>query len=114
VRLCDGPIYTRCESEVVRINHETPHPASLAGGTSYLLRCGRFAAPYPAETTQQLRCPIFMRTSVGMPQRREAACCERNLGSTVFCAWGLKAWRNFRCQVASTIGRPHEVTYPQS
>jgi len=44
VRLYDGTIYARGESEVVRINHETPHLGSLAGGTSYLLRCCRFAA----------------------------------------------------------------------
>src|SRR5678809_1814622 len=33
VRVClnDGPIYAGCESEIVRINHETPHPGSLAG-----------------------------------------------------------------------------------
>jgi hypothetical protein len=31
VRFYDGSIYARCESEVVRINHEAPHSGSLAG-----------------------------------------------------------------------------------
>ena len=32
MRLNDAPIYARCKSEIVRINNEAPHPASLAGG----------------------------------------------------------------------------------
>jgi hypothetical protein len=114
VRLYDGPIYARCESEIVRINQETPHSLSLAGETSYLLRSGRFAAPYTAEPTQQLRCPRFMRTSVGLPQRREGSRLRKESREHGVLRVGLKVQQIFRCQVESTIGRPHEVTCPQT
>lgn len=41
VRLDYGPVYTRCQAEVVRIDNQTPHEASLAG------RQGRIENPAP-------------------------------------------------------------------
>lgn len=35
MRFNDAAIYARCESEVVRINNEAPHSASLAGGLAW-------------------------------------------------------------------------------
>lgn len=37
MRLNDGPIYARCESEIVRINDEAPHSASLAEGITWFV-----------------------------------------------------------------------------
>ena len=31
MRFNDGPVYPRRESEIIRINNETPHAVSLAG-----------------------------------------------------------------------------------
>ena len=55
-----------------------------------------------------------MRTSVGLPQRREGNLLRKESQEHSGLRVGLKAQQIFRCQVESTIGRPHEVTYPQS
>src|SRR5262249_40022441 len=89
VRLYDGPIYARCKSEVIRINQETSHSGSLAGGTSYLLWGGRFA-PLIQPNPPTVEASEIHGTYVGNASRREAACCERSLGSSMFCASGLR------------------------
>jgi hypothetical protein len=104
-----------------------------------LLRCCRFAAPYTAEPTQQLRVSEI-HADLGWKCLRaaKAACCERNLGSTVFYASGLKAQQsihrvdrhlslvpparpewivmgiNIPLGLSMPSGRPREVTYPQA
>jgi len=100
VRLYDGPIYARRESKVVRINHEASHSGSLAGGTSYLLRCGRLQAlPVRPEGTGHgdkytlrsldaslSRCPAdVMRSSI----RRADLICPHTVTLFIVCpSWG--------------------------
>ena len=56
-----------------------------------MLRFGRFAAPYSRTHPTVEVSEIHEDFGWKCLRAAKAACCEKNLGSTVFCASGLKA-----------------------